>query len=109
MKPIELHHDAWGRLVLADEQGRQDVGVEAVRGFPIGDSRHGIALHDAEGREIRWIDDLDAVPPPARALLESELARRQLMPVLHRIVTVSTQTEPSEWEVETDRGLTRFV
>ena len=31
------------------------------------------------------------------------------MPQIHRIVRVSLQTEPCEWEVETDRGPTKFV
>ncbi len=79
-----------------------------MRAFPISDPRHGISLCDADGRELLWIDDLDAVPLPTRQLLEDDLARRQFVPVLKRIVRVSRTTEPSEWEVETDRGRTRF-
>jgi hypothetical protein len=107
--PFALHHDAWGRLVLSDAAGRQHVGVEPVRAFPITDPRHGIALCDADGHELHWIDDLDALPPPLRSILEADLARREFVPVLRRILTVSAPVEPSEWEVETDRGRTRFV
>jgi hypothetical protein len=108
-QPFGLHHDAWGRLVLTDAAGQQHVGVEPVRAFPITDPRHGIALCDAEGHELLWIDDLDALTPPLRRFLEEDLARREFVPVVRRIVGVSAPVEPSEWEVETDRGRTRFV
>src|SRR4051794_30081324 len=100
LDPFVLHYDAWGRLVLTDARGRQYVGVEPVRAFPISDPRRGIALCDAEAREIHWIDDLDALPEPTRQLLEEDLTRRQFLPILHRILSVSNPLEPSEWEVE---------
>ena len=31
------------------------------------------------------------------------------MPIIRRIVKVSAPVEPSEWEVETDRGRTSFI
>ncbi len=107
--PFALHYDAWGRLVLTDADGRQHVGVEPVRAFPISDPRHGLALLDAEGRELAWIDSLDDLPAPVRRVLEDDLARREFLPVIRRILKVSAPVEPSEWEVETDRGTTRFV
>jgi hypothetical protein len=107
--PFGLRHDAWGRLVLTDTDGREHVGVEPVRAFPITDPRRGVALRDADGHELLWIDDLDALPAALRSILEEDLARREFVPVLRRIVAVSAPVEPSEWEVETDRGCTRFV
>jgi hypothetical protein len=104
-----LHYDAWGRLVLTDASGRQHVGVQPVRAFPISDPAHGLAICDADGRELVWIDTLDKLPAALRQLLEEDLARRQLMPLILRVVKISSPTEPSEWEVETDRGPTRLV
>jgi hypothetical protein len=109
LRDIDLRYDAWGRLVLVDAHGREHVGVEPVRAFPISAPRHGISLLDAEGHELLWINDLDQVPRPIRELIEHDLARREFMPVLRRIVKVSAQAEPCEWQVETDRGPTRFV
>jgi hypothetical protein len=103
-----LHHDAWGRLVLT-EGGRAHVGVVPVRAFPLSDPRHGVAVCDGQGRELVWIDDLETVPEPARGRLKEELARREFVPIVKRIVKVSAAVEPSEWEVETDRGRTRFL
>jgi hypothetical protein len=109
LAPFALHHDSWGRLVLTEPGGRQHVGVEPVRAFPVSDPTHGIALCDAAGLEVAWIESLDALPPPVRQVLEEALALREFVPVLRRVVGISAPAEPSEWEVETDRGPTRFV
>ena len=47
--------------------------------------------------------------PDVRQLLDEELARREFVPVIERIVRVSGTSEPCEWTVQTDRGPTRFV
>jgi hypothetical protein len=104
-----LHYDAWGQLVLTDAAGQQHAGVRPVRAFPVSDPAGGLAICDARGRELIWIDSLGELPAPLRRLLEEDLARRYLLPVLLRVLTISSPAEPSEWEVETDRGLTRFV
>jgi Domain of unknown function (DUF1854) len=102
-----LRHDAWGRPVLSLD-GRDHVGVEVFRAFPFAAPRRMVSVCSAEGRELLWIDDLDAVPADVRAALEGELARRDFVPVVRGVLRVSA-VEPSEWEVETDRGRTRFL
>jgi hypothetical protein len=106
---FQLHHDAWGRLVLADSSGATHAGVEPVRAFPLSDASHGISICDAQGHEILWIDRLADLPDSVRRLLEEHLARREFVPVIRRIVHISSPIMPAEWEVETDRGPTRFV
>src|SRR5438105_1508529 len=107
--PFRLHHDPWGRLVLTDAAGKQHVGVEPVRAFPLSSPGRGVSICDAEGREVAWIDDLDAMPAELRSLLEERLAGREFVPLIRRVLAVSAAVEPSEWEVETDRGVTRFL
>jgi hypothetical protein len=109
-KPYDfgLHQDSLGRLVLSDG-GLEHVGVDPVRAFPFTDPNHGIAICDAEGHELIWIDDLKAVSAPVRQVLEEQLAHREFVPNVRRIIAVSAAVEPSEWEVETDRGRTRFL
>lgn len=106
---FQLAFDAWGRLVCTDADGREHVGVAVVRGFPITAPRQGLAVCDPHGRELVWIDDLDRLDAPQRAAVEAALHGREFMPILRRIVTVSSNVEPSEWTVETDRGPTRFL
>jgi hypothetical protein len=108
-RPFALDHDAWGRLVFSDADGRQHVGVELIRAFPLSDPQHGVSICDANGREILWIDDLHELPAPLARQVEEELARREFVPVIHRVLRVSAPVEPSEWDVETDRGRARFL
>ncbi len=104
-----LSRDPWGRLVLIDAQGRRHVGVEPIRAFPIHDPDRWISLCDAEGREIACVEDLAELAPPVRLLLQEELAQRAFMPIIQEIAHVSSDSAPSDWDVETDRGPTRFT
>lgn len=103
-----LDYDAWGRMTMVDAAGVRHVGVEPVRAFPLADPRRWVALVSAEGRELLLIENLDQLPPSARQAIEAELARREFMPLIERIVS-KTQRDPSEWQVVTDRGPTSFV
>ena len=106
---FDLQHDSWGHLVLIDAAGQRHAGVVPVRGFPISDPEKWVSICDSAGREIVCVSDLAQLAPQVRQLLEEDLARREFMPVITRIVKASGDTEPCEWDVETDRGPTRFV
>ena len=107
--PFSLSHDAWGRLVLTDGGGRQHASVEIIRAFPLSEPQHGIAICDAKGRELVWLADVEALPSSLARQIEEELAKRDFVPIILRIVTVSSPVEPSEWQIDTDRGRTSFV
>jgi Domain of unknown function (DUF1854) len=106
---FSLEHDAFGRLVLTMPDGQRHVGVHPVRGFPISDPRRGLAVCSADGRELVWVGELDQLSPGMLTALEAELAEREFLPIIKRIYRVSLQTNPCEWEVETDRGPTKFL
>lgn len=106
---FELEHDPWGQLVLVDAEGVRHEGVAPVRGFPISDPKHWVSICNEAGKELVCIDDLSRLPPQVRQVLEEDLARREFVPVIQRILRASGDTEPCEWDVETDRGITRFV
>jgi hypothetical protein len=38
-----------------------------------------------------------------------EIAQRDFIPVIDKLISVSTFATPSTWQVRTDRGLTSFV
>jgi len=104
-----LAHDPRGRLILIDAEGRRHVGVEPIRAFPISGSTRWVSICDAQGGELAFIDDLAELPRQVRAVLDEDLARRDFVPVVERIVSVSSESEPSDWDVLTDRGATRFT
>jgi Domain of unknown function (DUF1854) len=104
-----LYHDAWGQLVLIDAQGQRHEGIVPVRMFPFTDPQHWLSLVNSSGREIVCIEDSNELAPAVREVLEQELFRREFIPVIERIYGVSSILEPSEWDVQTNRGRTKFV
>ncbi|GIX25506.1 MAG: hypothetical protein KatS3mg122_2737 [Caldimonas sp.] len=109
MTPFQLHRNPHGQLVCTDAQGQVHVGVLPVRAFPITAPDEGVSLVSPEGHEVVWIERLSDLPSPLRRLIEEELAQREFMPEITRLVAVSSFATPSTWEVETDRGRTQLV
>lgn len=105
---LKFDRDAWGRLVLTLDDGQTHTGVEPVRCFPLTDPDKAIALLDADGREILTLADLASLNADARQLLEAELAGREFVPTIQRVIGVSNPNPPCQWTVETDRGQTQF-
>ena len=104
-----LSLDPFGRLVLIDSEGRRYVGVEPVRSFPLGSPGEWVSLVDAEGHEVVLIEHVDRLPEATRRTLEAEISRREFVPEIRAILAISGDTSPCDWEVETDRGRTRFT
>lgn len=104
-----LERNPFGRLVLTTADGTQHVGVVPVRAFPVVAPTEGLSLTSTDGHEVAWIARMADLPGPLRALLEEELATREFVPEVRRLVSVSSFTTPSTWRVETDRGTTEFV
>lgn len=107
---FHLTRNTFGKLVFSSPDGMAThEGVVPVRAFPIAAPDVGIALVDADGHELAWIDRLSDLPDQTRKLLEQELASREFLPEIRHLRTVSTFAVPSTWEVDTDRGITSFV
>jgi hypothetical protein len=108
MKPIALIRDAHGRLQLTMADGGVRT-VVPVRAFPIAAPDEGIALVGGDGHELAWVERLADLPDATRQLVEEDLAGREFIPEIRRLLRVSSFALPSTWDVETDRGDTRFV
>ena len=106
---FQLQRDTYGQLVLTTKNGDTHHGVVPVRAFPIGAPDSGIALVDAHGHELAWIDTLADLDADRRQLVEGELASREFMPVIERIVDVSSYATPSTWTIVTNRGETKLI
>lgn len=106
---FRLARNAFGRLVLTTAAGDMLDGVVPVRAFPISAPGEGISLVGPDGHEAAWIERLDDLSAPLRQLVEEELARREFMPQIRRIRSVSSFATPSNWQVDTDRGATSLV
>ena len=109
MTTFNLRRDAFGKLVLTNAEGEEFVGVTPVRSFPVQAPTRGISLVRDGGKEVAWIDDLEAMPADIRSLVTEELDGREFMPEILSIKGVSSFATPSTWTVRTDRGDTDFV
>ncbi|MBQ0957790.1 DUF1854 domain-containing protein [Ideonella sp. 4Y11] len=104
-----LTRNPLGRLVCTLADGSEHIGVLPVRAFPIAAPDEGVSLVGPAGHELVWIERLSALPAAPRQLIEDELAAREFVPRIQRIVAVSTFSTPSTWTVETDRGPATLV
>ena len=104
-----LSRNSLGKLVLTTSDGTQHEGVVPVRAFPISAADDGVGMMSTDGKELAWIPRLDALSASNRALIEAELASREFMPEIRKILGVSTYATPSVWTVQTDRGQTDLV
>ena len=105
---ITLERNAFGQLIFIAADGVRHP-VSPVRSFPIAAPTEGIGLVNAEGEEVAWVERIADLPPEPRRLLEEDLASREFMPVIERIVDVSSFATPSTWTVVTNRGETKLI
>jgi len=109
MNPFDLHRNAFGRWVLVLADGTRYSPVTALRAYPVTAPDQGVALMDADGHEVHWVPDLNALPIALQALLREAVDEREFLPQILRLDTVSSLVTPSTWSVQTDRGATQFM
>jgi Domain of unknown function (DUF1854) len=109
MNAFELQRDAFGRWTLALADGTRHAPVTAIRAYPITDPEGGVALMDAEGHELLWIDQLAQLAPDVRSQVQQALTEREFLPVIEKLEGVSSFATPSTWTVVTNRGTTQFL
>jgi uncharacterized protein DUF1854 len=106
---FSLERDAWGELVFIGPDDARHSPVVPIPLFPISVPEQWISLRGPGGVELACIEDPRSLALDVQQLLSEELSRREFVPIIHRIVRVSGNSEPCEWQVETDRGPTQFV
>jgi len=109
MPDLQLYRNPAGKLVLTLPDGQVHEGVVPVRAFPNTHAEFGMAIMSNYGKEVAWIDHPAQLPQDVRGLIFEELASRELVPEIQRIVSVSTFSTPSVWDVMIDRGTTSFT
>ncbi len=109
MSPFDLQRDAFGRWVLQMPDGTRHAPVMALRAYPVTAPDSGVALMDADGHEIVWIDELAQLDASLRAQVQQALNEREFLPEILQLTEVSSFATPSTWSVVTDRGATQFL
>ena len=98
-----------GTFQAIESGGMQFDGLTPLRLFPLTDPHRWIVLIDRQGREVVTIADPHKLDRQSADLLSEELKTREFVPHIERILWVSGNSEPSQWRVATDRGVTEFV
>jgi hypothetical protein len=106
---MRIERNSFGRLRVWTDDGVAHEPVTAVRAFPIQAPEGDISLVAPDGHEVHCIARLSDLQPAQRALVEEELRQREFIPVIERLVAVSSFATPSTWTVDTDRGRCTFV
>ena len=106
---FQLQRDSYGRLVLTTENGDLHEGVTPVRAFPIAAPDEGISLINYEGHEVGWAEHINQLPDTVRSLIEEELASREFVPEIEKIIEVSSFACPSTWQLQTNRGAAQLI
>lgn len=106
---MKLHHADSGQWVFTSDQGQTHRGVSVVRAFPIQTPDQGIAIVDADGHELAWVEDLNLVSEPTQTLIRQALQAREFMPEILVIRSVSGYVTPCTWTIQTDRGDTELL
>jgi hypothetical protein len=109
VQKFSLVRDQWGQLIFVAANGEKLANVSPVALFPISEPDSWISIRSADGTELACIEDPRTLAADVWQLLKEDLSRREFVPTIRRILRVSGNTEPCEWQVETDRGPTRFV
>lgn len=102
---LARRHD--GGLDFVTAAGVCHADVDIRRAFPLSAPEAGVAVVSATGHELAWVESLGAAPEGLRQFLDKELDRREFVPLIERIESIS-EARPAEWSVVTDRGAHRF-
>jgi len=96
-------------LRMTIEGDRSCLRVVPVYAFPHSVRDRYISLRDMDGNELGMIGSLGDLGKKAKRLLDEELRKRYVTPVIQEIKSISDRYDVVEWEVETDRGPKTFV
>jgi hypothetical protein len=110
LEPHRLRFHAHGarlRMTIADDCSYLEVTV--IPAFPLSEPRRYVSVRSADSKEIGIIADARDLDRESRRLVEQDLERRYIVPVIMRVVAIKERFGTIDWTVETDRGPRRFT
>lgn len=110
LDPTELRVslDEQGRLRVKFADGSWHVNVRVVPAFPITRPHRFFFIRDEDGNELGLLIDPRKLDRESRDLILDQADQVYFMPRITRIIRVDEQAGVATWEVETDRGWSKF-
>jgi len=96
-------------LRVTIENDRSCLRVVPMRAFPVSMRNQYISIRDMKGDELGIIKNLEELDKESQELLEEEIQKRYLTPVIIKINAIHDKMGIVEWDVETDRGAKKFL
>ena len=105
LDPSQLRFFRRGAILRLTVEGDYScLRVSILRCFPLSNPSRYLSVRDGAGKEIGIIADPEKLDPDNRALVEEEIARRYLLPVILTIHAAKERFGSVDWKVATDRG-----
>jgi hypothetical protein len=95
-------------LLRVADDGPQ-VAVRPAWTRPVSARGAEVSFLDTDKHEVLMIESLDCLDPESRAIAEAELDKRYLIPRITKVHRTEAHFGNRYWDVETDRGRTRFA
>jgi hypothetical protein len=105
---VKARLDQQGRVRLTLREAEEHVNVRVVPAFPITRPDHFIYFQDESGKELGLLVEPRRLDRESRDLILAQADQAYFMPRITRIIRVDEQAGVATWEVETDRGWSRF-
>lgn len=109
MNNIELFHEPKDRLRMTVPDEKSYLTVVPKWVSPISFPANYLSLLDGKGSEIMLLADLDSLTPRARLAVETEIRRRYLTSIIHKITHAKVEFGATYWHVVTERGERELV
>lgn len=102
-----FRHGATLRLTI--DSDRSYLRVSLLRAFPLSEPTRFLSVRDGANAEVGLIVNPADLGAENQTLVEEDLERRYLVPVVTRIVSAKERFGTVDWTMETDRGVRRFT
>ena len=99
--------DTTVRATIDGDRSWRDVRI--ARAFPLSDPDRYIGLRDGDDKDIGIFETLHGLDSESRSVIDEELERRYFTPQITRVLSVSEAFGVVTWEVDTTKGLRRFL
>jgi len=97
------------QIFLKYTDAEDEVPVRLAWARPISGRGREISLLDEKKKEILMIESLAELDPDSRAIAETELEKRYLVPQITRVISTAPHFGSRYFHVETNLGPRRFV
>ncbi len=106
---VQVHFTRQGAQITLTVDGAAPVEkVSLLRAFPLSEADRYVSVRNEKNEEIGLLADPARLDAASRAIMDEEMHRRYVVPVVRRLLWIRERFEIVECKVETDRGTCQF-